>query len=192
VIEAPADHAGGFCIGVLSRYWQERYALPPAKLVAWTGDNPSSLIGTGLVTTGRCDLAGHGDTVFKLMPSATSDEGVGHIRCADWRRHGPDMFPEWIARARTRARCSVSTGRILRRPATDTGRQRPRRCCRGSSEITPDVPVAGVHRLGLPADDAARNVRGVIEAQMMAMANHCADGRAGGWNSRDRWRGDQS
>ena len=42
-------------------------------------------------------------------------------------------------------------------------------------EITPDVPVPGVHRVNLrPLDpqDAAANVRAVVEAQMMSMANH--------------------
>jgi xylulokinase len=39
-------------------------------------------------------------------------------------------------------------------------------------EITPDVPVPGVHRVDLDVDDAAGNVRAVVEGQMMAMANH--------------------
>jgi xylulokinase len=39
-------------------------------------------------------------------------------------------------------------------------------------EITPRVNEPGVHRRHLDAADAARNVRAVVEAQMMAMANH--------------------
>ena len=39
-------------------------------------------------------------------------------------------------------------------------------------EITPDVRAARVHRHGLDPADAAGNVRAVVEAQMMAMANH--------------------
>jgi len=39
-------------------------------------------------------------------------------------------------------------------------------------EITPDVPVPGVRRVGLDPANAAANVRAVVEAQMMAMANH--------------------
>ena len=39
-------------------------------------------------------------------------------------------------------------------------------------EITPDVPDAGVRRLGLDPTDAAANVRAVVEGQMMSMANH--------------------
>jgi xylulokinase len=39
-------------------------------------------------------------------------------------------------------------------------------------EITPDVPVPGVRRVDLDVYDAPGNVRAVVEAQMMAMANH--------------------
>ena len=46
-------------------------------------------------------------------------------------------------------------------------------------EITPHVAAAGVRRFDLNPADAARNVRAVVEAQMMAMANH-ANGVAEG------------
>ena len=39
-------------------------------------------------------------------------------------------------------------------------------------EITPPVLTPRVHRYRLSPDDAAGNVRGVVEAQMMAMAIH--------------------
>jgi len=39
-------------------------------------------------------------------------------------------------------------------------------------EITPHVERPGVQRLHLREGDAARNVRAVVEGQMMAMANH--------------------
>ena len=38
--------------GTLSRYWQVRYGCPPAKVIVWSGDNPCSVIGTGLVREG--------------------------------------------------------------------------------------------------------------------------------------------
>jgi xylulokinase len=41
-------------------------------------------------------------------------------------------------------------------------------------EITPDVPAPGVYRVDLDPGDAPANVRAVVEAQMMAMANHSA------------------
>ncbi len=46
-------------------------------------------------------------------------------------------------------------------------------------EITPHVAAAGVRRFDLDPADAARNVRAVVEAQMMAMANHADDAAVG-------------
>jgi xylulokinase len=39
-------------------------------------------------------------------------------------------------------------------------------------EITPHVATPGVRRIALDANDGAANVRALVEAQMMAMANH--------------------
>ena len=39
-------------VGTLAPYWQQRYSLPPARVIAWSGDNPCSLVGTGLVRAG--------------------------------------------------------------------------------------------------------------------------------------------
>ena len=39
-------------------------------------------------------------------------------------------------------------------------------------EITPPVPTPGVRRCGLDPNDAAANVRAVVEAQMLSMAIH--------------------
>ena len=41
-------------------------------------------------------------------------------------------------------------------------------------EITPRVATPGVQRFDLDPHDTPRNVRAVVEAQMMAMANHSA------------------
>jgi xylulokinase len=47
-------------------------------------------------------------------------------------------------------------------------------------EITPRVNAPGVRRRELDPADAPRNVRAVVEAQMMAMANHAAPVTGGG------------
>ena len=41
-------------------------------------------------------------------------------------------------------------------------------------ETTPPIVHAGARRFGFNRHDAARNVRGLIEGQLMAMANHTA------------------
>src|SRR5256885_13854988 len=67
-------------IGQLSRYWVERYGLPPVNVIAWSGDNPSSLIGVGLVTPGRNAISlGTSDTLFGLLRAPRIDaSGASH------------------------------------------------------------------------------------------------------------------
>jgi xylulokinase len=43
------------------------------------------------------------------------------------------------------------------------------------AEITPTVTTAGVRRFDVSEDDGPRNVRALVEAQMMAMANHWSE-----------------
>ncbi|MGH9329039.1 MAG: xylulokinase, partial [Vicinamibacterales bacterium] len=71
----------GTVIGRLSPYWQTRHGLPPAKIIAWSGDNPCSLIGTGLVREGRVAVSlGTSDTIFGLMREPRVDRtGTGHV-----------------------------------------------------------------------------------------------------------------
>ena len=66
-------------VGVLAPFWQARYGLPPAKVITWSGDNPCSLIGVGLVREGRVAVSlGTSDTVFGLMkaPALTREAPV--------------------------------------------------------------------------------------------------------------------
>ena len=89
-----------------SPYWQARYGLPPAKVVAWSGDNPCSLVGVGLVREGRlADLARH--ERHRVRPDArAARRRHGHrprVRRADRRLHGADLLQERIARARARS-----------------------------------------------------------------------------------------
>jgi len=130
-----------------------------------------------LVTMGRMAISlGTSDTAFGLIASSVpSDEGVGHIFGAPTGGlMGLTCFQNGsLARERVRDAYGLDWegfSDALRR--TPAGNGRALMLPWFESEITPDIPTAGVHRLGLPSDDAARNVRGVVEAQMMAMANH--------------------
>ena len=68
-------------VGTLSPYWQRRHGLPDAAVVAWSGDNPCSLIGTGLVREGVVAISlGTSDTIFGLMREPrVSRDGTGHV-----------------------------------------------------------------------------------------------------------------
>jgi xylulokinase len=164
-------------VGTLSPYWQKRYGLPPARVIAWSGDNPCSLVGVGLVREGRLAVSlGTSDTVFGLMREPRVDRtGTGHVFGAPTGDYmGLTCFKNGsLAREAVRDAFGLSwesfSAALGRTPAGNRGRVllpwfEP--------EITPTVLAPGVRRYGLREDDVEGNVRGVIEGQQMAMALH--------------------
>ena len=173
----PALAPGSSIVGPLARYWQERYAFPAANIVVWSGDNPCSLIGTGLVREGRLAVSlGTSDTVFGLMREPRVDTtGTGHVFGAPTGDFmGLTCFKNGsLARERVRAAWGLTwpefSGILAATPAGNRGRillpwYEP--------EITPPVALPGIRRYGLEEHDRDGHVRGVIEAQMMTMALH--------------------
>ena len=163
--------------GTLSPYWQVRHGLRAANVVVWSGDNPCSLIGTGLVREGLAAISlGTSDTIFGLMREPRIDRtGTGHVFGAPTgafmgltcfsngslaRERVRDMFAlDWIGFSRALAASPPGNdGRILLPWFVP--------------EITPAVAAPGIHRFRLADDDAAAHVRGVVEAQMLSMALH--------------------
>jgi xylulokinase len=163
--------------GALSPYWTRRYGLPPARVVVWSGDNPCSLVGTGLVTEGIVAVSlGTSDTIFGLMPAPRpSDDGTGHVFASPTGAYmGMTVFKNGsLARERVRDAYGMGwpefSAALGRTPAGNTGRTL---LPWFDPEITPLVLSPGVRRHDLDAGDADGNVRGVIEAQMMALALH--------------------
>jgi xylulokinase len=162
-------------VGTLSRYWRTRYGLPPANVIAWSGDNPSSLIGTGLVREGRVAVSlGTSDTVFGLMREPRVDvTGTGHVFGAPTGDYmALTCFQNGsLARERVRHELGMDWAAFTRTlDATPPGVHvllpwfEP--------EITPAVSTAGVRRYALSQGDPAIEVRALIDAQMMAMALH--------------------
>jgi len=166
-------------IGVLAPRWQARHGLPPARVVVWTGDNPSSLIGTGLIDEGRVAVSlGTSDTVFGLMREPRVDAGgTGHVFGAPTGDYmGITVFRNGsLARERVRDTWGLDwAGFSAALRATPPGNHGRLLFPWFEPEITPDVPVPGIHRVGLDPGDGPGHVRGVVEAQAMAMANHSA------------------
>jgi xylulokinase len=164
-------------VGTLSPYWRNRFGLPAARVIAWSGDNPCSLVGVGLVREGRLAISlGTSDTVFGLMREPRVDQtGTGHVFGSPTGDYmGLTCFKNGsLARERIRDLFGLtwqSFSDILRRtPAGNHGRiMLPW----FEPEITPTVLNAGARRFGLAEDDAEGNVRAVIEGQQMAMALH--------------------
>jgi xylulokinase len=164
-------------IGTLSAYWQSRFKLPPAKVVTWSGDNPCSLVGVGLVREGRLAISlGTSDTVFGLMREPRVDRsGTGHVFGSPTGDYmGLTCFKNGsLARERIRDTFHLSWstfGEALRRTPPGNGGRimlpwfEP--------EITPTVLTPGARRYDLDPGDADGNVRAVVEGQQMAMALH--------------------
>jgi xylulokinase len=164
-------------IGRLSPYWQERHGLPAAAVVAWTGDNPSSLIGTGLAGEGRVAISlGTSDTLFGPMDAPRVDAGgIGHVfgspmgaymgitvfKNGSLAREGVrDSYGlDWAGFSRALLESPPGNGGALMLPWFEP-------------EITPTVLSPGVRRWHLDPGDAAANVRAVVEGQMLAMSRH--------------------
>jgi len=164
-------------IGTLSPYWQARYGLPPAKVVTWSGDNPCSLVGVGLVREGRLAISlGTSDTVFGLMREPRVDAtGTGHVFGAPTGDYmGLTCFKNGsLARERIRDQFGLSwatfSEALHRTPPGNGGRiMLPW----FEPEITPTVLTPGARRHRLDPGDADGNVRAVVEGQQMAMALH--------------------
>ena len=162
-------------VGTLSRYWQVRYGFSAAKVIAWSGDNPCSLIGTGLVREGRVAVSlGTSDTVFGLMREPRVDvTGTGHVFGSPTGEYmGLTCFQNGsLARERVRDEFGMDWAAFSR--ALDT-------TAPGGlivlpwfePEITPAVPVAGVHRYPAGPSTLQTEVRALVDGQMMSMALH--------------------
>jgi xylulokinase len=163
--------------GTLSPYWQRRHGLPAAAVVTWSGDNPCSLIGTGLVREGRMAVSlGTSDVSFGLMEAPRVDaSGTGHVFGAPTGAFmGLTVFKNGsLARERVRNAFGMSWADFSRAlSSTPAGNQARIFLPWYEPEITPSVQNPGVHRYGLEERDGPGHVRGVIEAQMMAIARH--------------------
>jgi len=173
----PAIAPSWTIVGPLAPYWRARHGLPAARVVAWSGDNPCSLIGVGLVSEGRLAVSlGTSDTVFGPMRTPTVDPGgTAHVFGAPTGDFmGLTCFSNGsLARERVRDRFGLSWGEFssaLER--TEAGNQGRVLLPWFEPEITPSVARPGEHWYGPGADGAAAWVRAVVESQMMAMTLH--------------------
>ncbi|HEY9509647.1 MAG TPA: FGGY family carbohydrate kinase, partial [Verrucomicrobiae bacterium] len=69
-------------IGPISAYFVKRYGVnPEAQIQVWSGDNPCSVIGLGLVESGKVAISlGTSDTYFGSMKQCRTDaQGEGHV-----------------------------------------------------------------------------------------------------------------
>lgn len=176
----PALAPSWTAIAPLGSYWQARYKWPAARAIAWSGDNPCSLIGTGLVREGLLTISlGTSDTVFGLMNAPRIDPaGDGSVFASPTGDYmGLTCFSNGsLARERVRDRYGLTWqmfSAALRR--TPPGNHGAMMLPWFEPEITPTVTRrVGVRRCHLPEDAADANVRAVVEGQVLAMKRHSA------------------
>ena len=164
-------------VGPLSPYWVKKYGFAPARVIAWTGDNPSSLIGVGLVRQGRMAISlGTSDTLFGFMPKPHIDpSGVGHVfgsPTGDFMslicfKNG-SLAREAIRREYAMSWAEFSKALDATAPGNSGGIILPW----FEPEITPTVHEPGARRYELDPANGPANVRAVIEAQMLSTSIH--------------------
>jgi xylulokinase len=166
--------------GTLNPFFAERFGFSPATAVqVWSGDNPCSLIGLGLVERGLMAVScGTSDTCFGFMPECQVDpRGEGHVFGAPTGDYMALIcFKNGsLARERIKDRFGLDwAGFAAALRATPPGNNGALMLPWFEPEIVPRVPEPGVHRCGLAPEEAAANCRAVVEAQMMSMRLHSA------------------
>jgi len=173
----PPVRASDTVVGPLAPYWTTRYGFPRAKVVAWSGDNPCSLVGVGLIEEGRVAISlGTSDTMFVYMREPNVDaSGAGHLFGAPTGDYMALVcFANGsLARERVRDEYGLDwAGFSAALRATPPGNGGAMMLPWFVPEITPAVAAPGVRVRALDPADAAANVRAVVEAQMLAMAIH--------------------
>jgi xylulokinase len=164
-------------VGTLAPYWQHKYGFGPARVIAWSGDNPCSLIGLGLIETGQLGISlGTSDTVFGPIARPVHDpQGAGHVFGSPAGGYmALTCFANGsLARERVRDMHHLDWDGFSRLLAgTPAGNAGGMLAPWFVPEITPLVPQAGPRWKDVDSSDAPRAVRAVVEGQAMAMRLH--------------------
>lgn len=170
----PQIRASSSVAGSLSSYWQRRHGFPAAAVIAWSGDNPCSMIGLGLVEDGQLGVSlGTSDTVFAPTSSPAPDpHAAGHVFGSPAGAYmALTCFANGsLARERIRDELALDwNGFSQRLSNTAPGNGGALMIPWFVPEITPTTSRVGPHRHGLDPADIAGNVRAVVEGQAMSM-----------------------
>ncbi|MFX0186700.1 MAG: xylulokinase [Candidatus Hodarchaeota archaeon] len=165
-------------IGKISPYFVRRYGFNPnTLLVAWSGDNPNSLIGVGLINKGKVAISlGTSDTYFGYLKDLYLDlNGEGHVfgsPTGDYMslicfKNGS------LARERIKDKFNLDWTRfseiLIKTPSGNFGKiMLPY----FFPEIVPLVLDSKVYRFGFDENDLEGNVRAIIESQFLSMRLH--------------------
>jgi len=175
----PPVVASSTLVGVVSPYFVKKFGVnPQAQIQVWSGDNPCSVIGLGLIKAGQVAISlGTSDTFFGSMKKCQTDEnGEGHVFGSP---NGDYMtlicFKNGsLAREKIREQFGLKDWnefgkQVSARPVGNDGAVL---LPWFEAEIVPRVNRPGVHRFDLDQKNTAANCRAIFEAQMMSMRLH--------------------
>ena len=170
-------------IGTLGPHLAERFGFASdVALVAWSGDNPNSLIGTGGWRPGTAVISlGTSDTFFAAMSTPAVDpQGYGHVfgnpaggfMCLICFKNG-SLAREHVKQIHGLTWRQFDIDAFEQTPPGNNGNLM---LPYFAPEITPLVLEPGVHRRGsqefVAGIDAAADVRALVEAQALSMRIH--------------------
>jgi xylulokinase len=175
----PALAASGKVIGPVSSYFVQKYGLNPEALATvWTGDNPASVIGLGLVKPGQVAISlGTSDTFFGTMAQCQTDEhGEGHVFGSPTGGYMTLIcFKNGsLAREKVRELYKIADwkkfGELV--ASTPAGNNGGLLLPWFEAEIVPRVNKPGPRRFDLDEKNVAANCRAIFEAQALSMRLH--------------------
>jgi xylulokinase len=164
--------------GSVAPWLVQRHGLRPDALVmAWSGDNPNSLVGLGLIEEGMCALSlGTSDTFFAFTRSKpTGSSGEGHVFITPTGDYMPLLCYANGSLAREHVRDAHGldwSGFQAAIEATPPGNNGALMIPWFAPEIVPKVLRPLVIHAGLSADDAGAECRAVVESQVLSRRLH--------------------
>ncbi len=173
-----ALHPSSHVLGNVSGYFTGKYGLNPNALaLTWTGDNPASLLGLGLIKEGIVGIStGTSFTYFGAMRECHVDRaGEGNLFVSPTGDYMPlsCFLNGALAIQKVRTMYGVDWPAFNRAlETTSPGNHGGIMLPYFEPEITPKILHAKVQRSHLREEDAASNCRALVEAQMMSMRLH--------------------
>ncbi len=165
-------------LGNIGSYFFKRYNFSAeTKLIPWSGDNPNSLIGVGLIQPYQAAISlGTSDTYFRYLVKLSLDfSGASHVFGAPTGDYmGLICFKNGsLAREAVKTQFDLTWDEfstILKQtsPGNNGGIMLPY----FYPEIVPLILEPKVYRFGFDANDIRANVRGIIEAQCLSIRLH--------------------
>ncbi len=165
-------------IGPIHPYFVKRYSFSPkTQILAWSGDNPNSLIGLGLVSEGLMGLSlGTSFTYFGHVKKCHLDlSGEGHLFAAPNGGYMPLLCFHNGALAIESMRHLYSLNWEEFQNAlkeTPPGNKGAILLPYFTSEIVPLIQKPNLYRFDLDSEDKEANCRALIEAQMLSIKVH--------------------